>query len=118
MLCYIRANDQKSIRGKLIALYALNVSDALLTYWLIGTGYFSEVNFLLKGVVLNFGELFLIKIAFPAALIAWLYFRIHSATEEKDDDLLAAIDGARQMLARTTDTNPISGMYYYRFAEI
>ncbi|NCC66565.1 MAG: hypothetical protein EOM14_00015 [Clostridia bacterium] len=83
MLCYIRANDQKSIRGKLIALYALNVSDALLTYWLIGTGYFSEVNFLLKGVVLNFGELFLIKIVFPAVLIAWLYFRIHSATEKQ-----------------------------------
>lgn len=35
--------------------------------------------------------------------------------EAKGDDLLAAIDGARQMLARTTDTNPISGMYYYRF---
>ena len=83
MLCYIRAHDQKAIRGKLIGLYALNVSDALLTYWLIGTGYFSEVNFLLKGVVLNFGELFLIKIAFPAALIAWLYFRIHSATEKQ-----------------------------------
>ena len=83
MLCYLCAHDHKAIRGKLIALYALNVSDALLTYLLIGTGCFSEVNFLLKGVVLNFGELFLIKIAFPAALIAWLYFRIHSATEKQ-----------------------------------
>ena len=38
--------------------------------------------------------------------------------EVKDDDLLSAIDGAKQMLARTTDTNPISGMYYYRFSEV
>ena len=38
--------------------------------------------------------------------------------EENDDDLLAAIDGAKQMLARTTDTNPISGMCYFRFAEV
>lgn len=35
--------------------------------------------------------------------------------EVKDDDLLSAVDGAKQMLARTTDDNPISGMYYYRF---
>lgn len=35
--------------------------------------------------------------------------------EAKEDDLLAAVDVAKQMLARTTDTNPISGMYYYRF---
>ena len=38
--------------------------------------------------------------------------------EIKDDDLLGAIDGAKQMLARTTDDNPISGMYYYRFSEV
>ncbi|NCC66566.1 MAG: hypothetical protein EOM14_00020 [Clostridia bacterium] len=38
--------------------------------------------------------------------------------EVKDDDLLSAIDGAKQMLARTTDTNPLSGMYYYRFSEV
>ena len=83
MLCYLFAYDHKAIRGKLIALYDLNVSDALLTYWLIGTGCFSEANFLLKGVVLNFGEMFLVKIVFPAVLIAWLYFRIHSATEKQ-----------------------------------
>ena len=83
MLCYIRAHDQKAIRGKLIGLYALNVSDALLTYWLIGTGYFLEANFLLKSTVFDFGELSLIKILLPAALLAWLYFRIHSATEKQ-----------------------------------
>ena len=38
--------------------------------------------------------------------------------EVKDDDFSRAIDGAKQMLARTTDHNPISGMYYYRFSEI
>lgn len=83
MLRFLRAYDLKSMRGKLIALYALNVSDALLTFLLIRTGCFREANFLLKGVVLNFGEMFLVKIVFPAVLIAWLYFRIHSATEKQ-----------------------------------
>lgn len=36
--------------------------------------------------------------------------------EIKDGDLLSAIDGSRQMLEHTTHTNPISGMYYYRFS--
>lgn len=38
--------------------------------------------------------------------------------EAKGDDLLSAIDGAKQMLARTTETNPLSGMYYYKFSEV
>ncbi len=38
--------------------------------------------------------------------------------EIKDDDLLGAIDVSKQMLARTTEEHPISGMYYYKFPEI
>ena len=53
MLCYLFAYDHKAIRGELIALYALNVFDALLTFLLIRTGCFSEANYLLKGVVLR-----------------------------------------------------------------
>ena len=80
---FLRAYDLKATRGKLLALYTLNVSDALLTYLLVRTGCFLEANFLLRGAVFNFGELFLIKILLPAVLIAWLYFRIYRATEKQ-----------------------------------
>ena len=80
---FLRAYDLKTTRDKLLALYTLNVSDALLTYLLVRTGCFCEANFLLRGAVFNFGELFLIKILLPAVLIAWLYVRICRATERQ-----------------------------------
>lgn len=83
MLYFLRAHDQKTIRSKLIALYTLNVSDALLTYLLVRTGCFREANFLLERTVVNIGELLLVKILLPAVLIAWLHFRIYRATEKQ-----------------------------------
>jgi hypothetical protein len=83
MLSFLQAHSLKSIRVKLITIYMLNVSDALLTFWLIGTGYFFEANLLLKKAVFDFDELFLVKILFPVVLLTWLYFRIHSATEKQ-----------------------------------
>ena len=83
MLYFLQAHDLKTIRCKLIVLYILNVSDALLTYLLIQTGYFCEINYLLKGVVVKMGELSIIKMLLPAALIAWLYIRIQHAAEKQ-----------------------------------
>ena len=83
MLSFLQAHSLKSIRVKLITIYMLNVSDALLTFWLIGTGYFFEANLLLKKAMFDFDELFLVKILFPVVLLTWLYFRIHSATEKQ-----------------------------------
>jgi hypothetical protein len=83
MLSYFQANDLKTIRSKLIALYALNVSDALLTYALVRTGCFKEANFFMRQFVFNFDQLFFIKVILPFALIAWLYFRIEHATRQQ-----------------------------------
>lgn len=83
LLCFLRKHDLKTIRGKLIALYGLNIFDALMTYLLIYTGRLSEVNCSVKGVVFSFVELSLIKILLPAALIAWLYFWISGVTEKQ-----------------------------------
>jgi len=83
MVTFLRAYDFKTIRRKLVALYFLNVSDALLTYLLVGTGRFREINFLLERAAGDMGALFLIKILLPAALIAWLYMRIELATERQ-----------------------------------
>lgn len=82
MIYFLRTHDLKTIRLKFIAIYILNVSDALLTHLLIRTGYFIEVNFLLKKIVVSINRLFIIKILFPALLIAWLYFRVQQATEK------------------------------------
>ncbi|MCE5234722.1 MAG: hypothetical protein LLF87_01530 [Eubacteriales bacterium] len=38
--------------------------------------------------------------------------------EIRNDDLLGAMEEAKQMLARTTDTNPITGIYRYSFSKI
>lgn len=38
--------------------------------------------------------------------------------EVKDGDILNAVGAAKQMLSRTSDDHPISGMYYHRFAKI
>ena len=76
-------HDLKTVRSKLIILYTLNVSDALLTYLLVGTGYFKEANFLLESIVLDFSQLVFIKILLPAALIAWVYFRIGQANQSQ-----------------------------------
>ena len=54
MLSFLQAHSLKSIRVKLITIYMLNVSDALLTFWLIGTGYFFEANLLLKKAMFDF----------------------------------------------------------------
>lgn len=80
MFYFLQTYNLKTIRFKLISLYVLNVSDALLTYLLIRTNYFIEVNFLLKRAMINIDELFLIKILLPAILISWLYLRIQQAT--------------------------------------
>lgn len=80
MFHFLQTYNLKTIRFKLISLYILNVSDALLTYLLIRTGCFIELNFLLKRAMVNIDELFLIKILLPVTLIAWLYLRIQQAT--------------------------------------
>lgn len=66
MLSFLQAHSLKSIRVKLITIYMLNVSDALLTFWLIGTGYFFEANLLLKKAMFDFDELFLEKYFFQS----------------------------------------------------
>lgn len=83
MVSFLRAHDFETIRRKLVVLYILNVSDALLTYSLVQTGYFRELNFLLERAVADAGELFILKVLLPAALIAWLYVRIRRATERQ-----------------------------------
>ena len=82
MIYFLRTYDLETIRLKFITIYILNVSDALLTHLLIRTGYFIEVNFLLKEIVGNINRLFIMKILFPALLIAWLYFRVQQTTEK------------------------------------
>ncbi len=83
VLGFFRAYGLKTMRIKLMLLYALNVYDALMTYLLLQTGYFVEINLLLSKSASNIGKMFFLKALLPALLIACLYVRIQKATEKQ-----------------------------------
>lgn len=80
---FLHVYNVNLVRLKLAALYCLNVSDALITYFLVQTGYFYEINFLLKDMVPHAGKFFITKGLLPIMLISWLYFRVRDASERQ-----------------------------------
>ncbi len=81
MITFIKDNSIEIMRKKLILLYALNVSDILFTLLLLQTGYFTEVNLLMAGMVKNPAISLLLKIVLPAFLLYYMY-RQHLEAEE------------------------------------
>lgn len=79
----IKTSDVKMIRMKLIALYMLNVLDALLTHIMMSTGHFYEMNVLLAEIVINTAAFLGLKIFVPGVLVFLLCIRISSATERQ-----------------------------------
>lgn len=81
----LKNSDLKSIKEKLIILYALNVTDCIFTILLVNTGMFMETNLIMAPLVYNNQLLSLIiKIAVPLLLFIWVYGRIKkSATREQ-----------------------------------
>lgn len=71
------------IRLKLLVLYLLNVTDAILTYFLLKTGYFYEANFFLKNIAAHTPEFLSIKILVPGFLCILLSVRLRHATEKQ-----------------------------------
>lgn len=62
---------------KLAIIYALNVSDYILTLVLVGSGLFSEVNPILSMPINNFGG-FILKCILPLALLLLIRHRIRN----------------------------------------
>lgn len=79
MLAFIRSVD--NIKPKLAAVYALNVTDILLTLALQYTGAFREGNPVMALFMENAAAALAVKLVVPAALLALLVFRLHGATE-------------------------------------
>ncbi|MFZ5352977.1 MAG: DUF5658 family protein [Bacillota bacterium] len=80
MLAFIKDYSLQKIRIKLVILYALNVSDLLLTLLLISTGCFIEANYLVASLMRNPAICLLAKIALPAVLLLHIFLRIKKAT--------------------------------------
>lgn len=80
---FYRAYSLKAMRLKLTALFGLNVTDALLTLFLLQTGNFYEVNFLLSGVTQEPALFLAYKILLPGFLLGFLGFRLGFASEKQ-----------------------------------
>lgn len=79
MIRFICSSDLKTIRKKLILLYLFNVSDIILTYFLLSTGLFKEVNILLVNIIDNTIVTLLIKVIFIFLLIKYISYRLQKA---------------------------------------
>ena len=78
MLTFIKSAD--NLKTKLIAVYALNVTDILLTLALFGTGAFREGNPIMAPLMNSTAAALAVKLIVPAALMAVLFFRLRNAT--------------------------------------
>jgi hypothetical protein len=83
LLAFLKNNNLKLIRHKLLFIYILNVSDIVFTQLLLGTGYFIEANIFMRSLVENQWESILVKTIFVLLLLAFIWFRIGSATERQ-----------------------------------
>ncbi|MGL4107022.1 DUF5658 family protein [Clostridium sp. LP20] len=78
---FIKNYTLENIKKKFILLYALNVSDIVLTLILYRTGLFEEANGFMAGIITNEFTALLIKIIIPGILLIALYYRMQDATE-------------------------------------
>lgn len=83
MKTFIKTYDLENIKKKFIILYALNVSDIVLTLLLYSTGLFEEVNTLIAGMINSDLWLMAIKVILPGALLLFEYFRMQKATQDQ-----------------------------------
>jgi len=80
---FLKTDNLKMIRIKLLALYLLNVADALLTHFMLSTGYFYEMNVLLTDIVTDAASFLGLKILVPGVLVLLLCVRLYHATDRQ-----------------------------------
>jgi hypothetical protein len=92
MITFLKSAD--NLRTKLLAVYALNVTDILLTLALQFTGAFREGNPVMALFMGSAASALAVKLIVPAALLALLLFRLRGATEaqrRKSNRLVCAL---------------------------
>jgi|AGTN01.1.fsa_nt_gi hypothetical protein len=78
MIAFLKNVD--NIKVKLVAVYALNVTDILLTLALQSTGTFREGNPVMALFMGSTASALAVKLVLPGALLALLYLRLRGAT--------------------------------------
>jgi len=73
----------RNIKGKLAALYVLNLTDLVFTLFLLGTGLFQEINFIMRLAMKDAVLCIMLKIVLPAVLLIYINARIRKACPEK-----------------------------------
>ncbi len=83
MISFFRFHELPGIKTKMITLYALNVTDILLTLLLCGTGLFIEANPVVAAFIDNTFFSLMLKLSIPAVLFAYLYIRMKKASNRQ-----------------------------------
>lgn len=81
MISFISNHTLENIKFKFLILYILNVTDMLFTVFLLYTGLFIEINFLMAKALQSLPASFMLKIVLPAVLLLCLYIRMRKANE-------------------------------------
>ena len=81
MISFISKHTLENIKYKFLILYILNVTDMLFTIFLLSTGLFIEINYLMAKALQSLPSSFMLKIILPAALLLCLYIRMKKADE-------------------------------------
>lgn len=83
MLVYVKDYSLENLKNKLIVLYVLNVTDIVLTLFLLNTGYYTEANILMTSAVQSYAASFSLKVLLPAILLLYVCYRLKSANEQQ-----------------------------------
>ncbi len=83
MIAFIKNNSLIILKKKFILLYLLNVTDIIFTLLLLQTGYFTEINVFMTGIVQRPLISLLLKVVFPAFLLYYLYKQIMNADPDQ-----------------------------------
>lgn len=80
---YIKNCTLGNLKNKLIILYLLNVTDLILTMFLLETGYFKELNIFMIKKLESIDASILYKVLLPGILLTVLYLRMKRATKKQ-----------------------------------
>jgi hypothetical protein len=83
MISFFKCCSIEGLRNKMIFVYVLNVTDIIFTLILCGTGIFIEANPFAALFTGSTAAAITAKSLIPGALLAYLYFRLRSATEKQ-----------------------------------
>lgn len=80
MINFIKCYTIKNLKFKLLILYSLNITDILLTFLLLNTGFYKEVNIIMVKVVQSSFASFILKVILPAILLFYILIRLRKAS--------------------------------------